>query len=56
MGRIELLEKYKEYRTPVLVHTRCMGYYRPVVCMNVGKQSEFRERTFYKVKNTNFSK
>lgn len=53
MGKQELLDKYKEYRTSCLIHTRCMGYYRPVSSMNTGKQSEFKQRVFYKVKHKN---
>ena len=29
------------------VWTRVMGYHRPVASFNRGKQSEFRERTFF---------
>ena len=31
-----------------------MGYYRNVGSFNVGKVSEFKERVFYKVKNTEY--
>lgn len=51
MGKIEFLERYKEHRQQCLIFTRCMGYYRPVKDFNKGKQSEFRERKFYHVKN-----
>ena len=54
MGKQELLEKYKEYRTCCLIHTRCMGYYRPTAYFNTGKQSEYKQRVFYKVKTLEF--
>ena len=54
MGKQELLDKYKESRTSCLVFSRTMGYYRPVTFMNTGKQSEFKQRVFYKVKNTDY--
>jgi anaerobic ribonucleoside-triphosphate reductase len=28
--------------------TRVMGYHRPVTAFNKGKQSEFKERVYYK--------
>ena len=34
-------------RQPCEVWTRVMGYHRPVSSFNHGKQSEFRERTFF---------
>ena len=34
-------------RQPCEVWTRVMGYHRPVASFNRGKQSEFRERTFF---------
>ncbi len=34
-------------RQPCEVWTRVMGYHRPVSSFNDGKQSEFRERTFF---------
>ena len=34
-------------RQPCEVWTRVMGYHRPVSSFNFGKQSEFRERTFF---------
>lgn len=51
MGRNEALEVYKEERTKCEVWTRCMGYYRNTMSFNVGKQSEFKERVFYKIKD-----
>lgn len=54
MGKQELLDKYKEYRTSCLIFSRTMGYYRPVTFMNTGKQSEFKQRVFYKVKTLEF--
>ncbi len=37
-----------EERTRCEVWTRVMGYHRPVSAFNIGKQSEFRERQFFK--------
>lgn len=34
-------------RQPCEIWTRVMGYYRPVSRYNVGKQSEYAERTFF---------
>lgn len=51
MGRKEFLESHADLRQKCLVYSRCMGYYRPVKDYNTGKQSEFRERVFYRVKN-----
>ena len=47
----EFLEKHKEERQKALTWTRCMGYYRDTSSFNSGKQSEFLERVFYKVKD-----
>lgn len=38
-------------RTKCSIWTRGMGYYRPVDCFNIGKQSEFKERLFFTEKN-----
>lgn len=54
MGKQELLDKYKNERTPVEAWTRVMGYMRNVKSFNVGKQSEFKQRVFYKVKTLEF--
>ncbi len=35
-------------RQPVECWTRVMGYYRPVIFFNKGKQSEFAERVWFK--------
>lgn len=51
MGKIEFLESHQAERQQCLIFTRCMGYYRPVKDFNKGKQSEFKERKFYSVKN-----
>jgi len=37
-----------EERTRVEVWTRVMGYHRPVSAFNTGKQSEHRERKFFR--------
>lgn len=36
-------------RTPCEVWCRAMGYFRPVADFNIGKQAEFKERTWFKV-------
>jgi len=36
-------------RTRCEIWTRVMGYFRPVHCMNAGKQQEYKDRKFYKV-------
>ena len=46
----DFLEKYKDQRQPTQVWTRVMGYMRNVVSFNAGKQSEFKERVFFKIK------
>ena len=43
-------------RQPVECWTRVMGYFRPVSQFNRGKQSEFKERKWVKVKKTVFKK
>lgn len=50
MGKKEFLEKYKEQRQVACIWTRCMGYYRNTESFNTGKQSEFRQRVFFDVK------
>ncbi len=37
----------QERRTPCEVWTRVMGYHRPVVAFNPGKQSEHRDRRHF---------
>lgn len=37
-----------EERQPCEVWTRVMGYHRPVESFNIGKQSEHRERRFFR--------
>ena len=46
----EVLEQNKEKRTLCEVWTRVMGYFRPVSGYNKGKQSEFKERKYFKEK------
>lgn len=60
LSKGEILAKYEAQRTPCDMWTRVMGYYRPAVLwerigrpvrgssFNIGKQGEFRERTFFK--------
>lgn len=38
----------QEKRTRCEVWTRVMGYHRPVSGWNAGKQSEFRERKYFR--------
>lgn len=52
MGKTEFLEKYSNERQPVEVWTRVMGYLRNVRSFNTGKQSEFRERVFFDLKDS----
>lgn len=56
MSKSELLHKYTDSRTPCLVYTRCMGYYRPTATFNYGKKAEFQQRVFFMVKHQNSSK
>lgn len=51
MTDTEILEKYKDSRQPVECWTRVMGYFRPVSHFNKGKQSEFKERTWFTEEN-----
>ena len=41
-------------RTPCEIHTRVMGYYRPVSHFNQGKKSEFYSRKYFKSGNAEF--
>lgn len=52
MGKTEFLELHKEERQPVEVWSRVMGYMRSYNSFNYGKKSEFKQRIFYKVKDT----
>jgi len=45
---VELKDKERQ---PCEVWTRVMGYYRPTESFNIGKISEFEERTFYEERN-----
>ena len=40
------LEPHERQRCEVW--TRVMGYHRPVSSFNIGKQGEFRERTYFR--------
>lgn len=51
MSKTEFLQLHKEERQECLIHSRTMGYYRPVISWNYGKKSEFAQRKFYKVKH-----
>jgi len=37
----------ENFRIPVEVYSRVVGYYRPVNQWNRGKREEFRERVFF---------
>ena len=41
-------------RTPCEIHTRVMGYFRPVSHFNQGKKSEFYSRKYFKSGNAEF--
>jgi anaerobic ribonucleoside-triphosphate reductase len=45
----EQLEEHERQRCEVW--TRVMGYHRPVSQFNAGKQSEHKERKFYKMED-----
>ena len=49
-SKTEFLQAFNSQRQKCLIFTRCMGYYRPTKDFNSGKQSEFKERMFYKIK------
>ncbi|QIK38507.1 hypothetical protein GWK36_11510 [Caldichromatium japonicum] len=46
--KIQAVELKTEERTPCEVWTRVMGYHRPVSAFNAGKQSEHRERRYFR--------
>ena len=46
----QFLTEHENERTRTQVWTRVMGYMRNVASFNIGKQSEFRERTFFDIK------
>lgn len=48
MSTPETIKLNPEERTRCEVWTRVMGYHRPVSAWNPGKQSEHRERQFFK--------
>ncbi len=45
---IQGIELKNEERTPCEVWTRVMGYHRPISAFNAGKQSEHRERLYFR--------
>lgn len=49
------IELKDEERTRCEVYTRVMGYHRPVDCFNAGKQSEHRERLYFRESGQLFS-
>lgn len=44
----EILENNKDKRTECEVWTRVMGYFRPFTGFNKGKQSEFKDRKWFR--------
>lgn len=52
MSRTEFLELHKAERQKVETWSRVMGYYRNYNSFNVGKKSEYKQRLFFKIKNT----
>ena len=48
MSRNELLTKYMNERTKCEMYTRVMGYIRNRNSFNDGKQSEWKERVFFR--------
>lgn len=48
MSEKDLLQKYESERQPCECWTRVMGYFRPLSQFNIGKQSEFKERKWFK--------
>ena len=50
MGKKEFLEMYNDKRQKMQIWTRCMGYYRNTESFNTGKQSEFKQRVFFEIK------
>lgn len=47
MTENEILTKYEKERQPVECWSRVMGYFRPYSQFNIGKKSEFNERTWF---------
>lgn len=48
MSKNEIMKKYEAERTKCLKWSRVMGYYRPQQSYNIGKQSEFNERVWFR--------
>lgn len=48
MSEKDILQKYESERQECEVWTRVMGYFRPFSGFNIGKQSEFKERVWFK--------
>ena len=48
MTDTDILEQNKDKRTLCECWTRVMGYFRPVSGYNKGKQSEFKERKWFR--------
>lgn len=44
-------EDLQKRRTPCEIHTRVMGYYRPVSYFNKGKKAEFYSRKYFRFEN-----
>ncbi len=48
----DILEQYQNNRQRVECWTRVMGYFRPISYFNIGKQSEFANRKWFKEEKT----
>lgn len=46
----QMIELDDSERTPCEVWTRVMGYFRPMVCANIGKQQEMKDRVYFSQK------
>ena len=47
----DFLKEHEQEITKTEIWTRFMWYYRNTQSFNIGKQSEFKERTFFAVKS-----
>ena len=51
----QVIDLRDEERTRCEIWTRVMGYHRPVSSFNKGKQSEYRDRKYFKIDNCSCS-
>lgn len=49
-SKSDFLKEHEAERTKAQVWSRVMGYMRNVASFNIGKQSEFKQRVFFKIK------